>query len=186
MLIHLIRHTTPEVDSGLCYGSTDLCLADSFEHERAIVLAKLSSEYDAVFSSPLRRCAQLSEFISGSQQFIDSRLIEYDFGDWELRPWSEFTDDRSKVWMDNFVEQSAPNGDSMISMKKRVDEFWHELTNKDFKRVAVVSHAGVLRLIHASILETPLQNVFRLQLNYGAVFEIEHDEQSKMQTIKHL
>lgn len=186
MLIHLIRHTTPDIEPGLCYGSTDLSLADSFEHERALVLAKLRPEYDAVFSSPLRRCAQLSKFISGSQQFVDSRLIEYDFGDWELRPWSEFTDDQSIHWMDNFVEQAAPNGDSMISMKKRVDDFWHELISEDFKKVAIVSHAGVLRLIHANILETPLKKVFRLQLNYGAVLEIQHDTSSELQTVKHL
>jgi alpha-ribazole phosphatase len=186
MLIHLIRHTTPEVDLGLCYGSSDLALADTFEQERGLVLAKLSSNYDAVFSSPLYRCEQLSNYVNATQRFVDKRLIEYDFGDWELKPWSDFTDDQAKLWMDNFVEQPAPNGDSLVSMKKRVDEFWHELTNKKLKKIAVVSHAGVLRIIHANILETPLEKVFRLQLNYGAVLEIQYDAHSGMQTVKHL
>ena len=34
MLIHLIRHTTPDIETGICYGQTDLDVSDSFEKEK--------------------------------------------------------------------------------------------------------------------------------------------------------
>ena len=41
MLIHLIRHTKPEIAAGICYGQTDLELASSFTQEADTVLSKL-------------------------------------------------------------------------------------------------------------------------------------------------
>lgn len=186
MLIHLIRHTTPDIDTGICYGNSDLLLANTFEQERAVIMNKLEPYYDAVFTSPLLRCAKLSESINTKQHFFDDRLKEYNFGDWELRPWSDFMDGEAKIWMDNFVEQAAPNGDSLVSMQKRVDNFWQELVYKDLNKVAVVTHSGVQRLIHAAILKTPLSHLFRLQLNYGAILEVHSNLDTGLETIKHL
>jgi len=36
--IYLIRHTTPKVEKGICYGQTDLNLADTFEQEKERIL----------------------------------------------------------------------------------------------------------------------------------------------------
>ena len=58
MRIHLIRHTTPDIKKGLCYGQTDLDVTDTFEQEKEHVLSKLLGEYDAVFTSPLQRCSK--------------------------------------------------------------------------------------------------------------------------------
>jgi len=33
MEIYLIRHTTPDVAKGICYGQTDLDVANTFEEE---------------------------------------------------------------------------------------------------------------------------------------------------------
>lgn len=186
MIIHLIRHTTPRIDAGICYGQSDLDLAPSFESESAAVLAKLLGNYDAVYTSPLQRCARLADKISASRRHIDDRLMEYNFGDWELLPWAEFKSNDALSWMDNFVDQAAPNGDSMLSMKQRVDEFYAELVRSKLDTVAVVTHSGVQRLLHAHILATPLSHLFRLQLEFGAILELKIDQKSGLQTIKHL
>lgn len=186
MIIHLIRHTTPDIDLGLCYGQTDLDLAETFEQESTAVLNKLRPNYDAVITSPLQRCSKLADKIAAKQRMVDNRLMEYNFGDWELKPWSEFKTADTQAWMDNFVDQPAPNGDSMISMKSRVDDFFTDLLSKDYQHVAVVSHSGVQRLLHGHILSTPMTHMFRLQLEFGAVLEIKVDQQSGLQTIKHL
>jgi len=186
MLIHLIRHTTPDIQTGICYGQTDLDVADSFESERKAVLNKLENEYDVIYTSPLQRCSKLANHLNGQQRVSDKRIMEYNFGDWELLPWSEFTTIEAKDWMDNFVEQAAPNGESIISMQARVIDFFNELLNKDYQKVAIVSHSGVQRLLHAHILETPLTHLFRLQLAFGAVLEIKSNKESGLLTIKHL
>ena len=185
MLVHLIRHTTPDVDKGTCYGQTDLNLAPSFEHEAQTVLAKLKPHYDCVVTSPLQRCSLLASKINTDVRLCDERIIEYNFGDWELKKWSEFTCEATQRWMNNFIEQPAPNGDSLIGMKSRVDVFWQELIDSNHKSVAVVTHAGVLRLIHGLVFETPMSHIFRLQLDFGAVLELNVDNQNGLLTIKH-
>lgn len=186
MRIHLIRHTTPDIDPGVCYGQTDLALTASFENERETLLNKLNSSYDAVYTSPLQRCTLLAEYITGQQQISDQRLLEYNFGDWEMLKWSEFKSEEAQLWMDNFVDQTAPNGENMISMQKRVKEFWQELIQQPFDQVAVVTHSGVMRIIHGLILSTPLNNLFRLQLAFGAVLEVNSDLKTGSITVKHL
>ena len=186
MLIHLIRHTKPDVSPGICYGQTDLCLTDSFAQEKAAVHSKLLSSYDAVYTSPLQRCSLLADSIEAPKRFIDDRLMEYNFGDWELKPWDELNSPAVQQWMDNFVDQPAPNGDSILSMKKRVDDFFDELYKSNDENIAVVSHSGVQRLIHAKILMTPLSHLFRLQLDFGAVLELKRNSEQTLCTIKHL
>lgn len=186
MIIHIIRHTRPDIKPGICYGQTDLALADSFDRDSKQVMTKLFDHYDAIYTSPLQRCALLSEKFRSDSRTIDPRLMEYNFGNWELKPWNDFTSDTAKSWMNNFVEQAAPSGDSMITMQARVSEFWSELLVKNHNRVAIVTHSGVQRLIHGLILETPMTHLFRLQLDFGAVLEVNSDIKSGLISIKHL
>ncbi len=186
MLIHLIRHTTPQIDSGICYGQTDLDLADSFMQEKDVVLSKILPQYDVVYTSPLKRCARLAEYVTTEQRVSDPRLMEYNFGDWELLPWNEFKTEEAKTWMNHFVDQAAPNGDSMLSMHKRVDDFWQEVIHQPHASIAIVTHSGVQRLIHGYILETPMTHLFRLQLEFGAIVEVNSDAKTGLMTVKHL
>ena len=186
MLIHVIRHTTPAVDKGVCYGQSDLDVAASFEEELKTVLTKTHNHYDAVFTSPLKRCSLLAEHIQGDKRFMDKRIMEYNFGDWELVPWREFKSASAKSWMDNFVDQPAPNGESLIIMQERVMAFFCTLLKQNYQTVALVTHSGVQRLIHGHILNTPLTHLFRLQLGFGAVLEINYDASSDLLTVKHL
>lgn len=186
MIIHLIRHTTPDIEPGICYGQTDLDVANSFEGEKQIVLSKILDQYDVAYTSPLQRCAKLAKSLSAAKHITDERIMEYNFGDWELLPWNEFKSDKAKNWMNNFVDQPAPNGDSMISMQKRVMSFFDELIKLPYESVAIVTHSGVQRLLHGHILETPLTHLFRLQLSFGAVLEINSDSTTGLLTVKHL
>jgi len=111
MIIHLVRHTTPAIDEGICYGQTDLDLSANFKQERKAVMAKLKSKYDAVYTSPLKRCSQLAALIASENLVTDDRLMEYNFGDWELKPWSSFKSESENNWINNFVDQAAPNGE---------------------------------------------------------------------------
>jgi alpha-ribazole phosphatase len=94
MDVYLVRHTTPDVDSGVCYGQADVGLADSFESEWLILRSKLAHlATPVVFSSPLQRCAKLAQravdHFNFSSPFIDARLMELNFGDWELKAWQD-------------------------------------------------------------------------------------------------
>ena len=86
MIITAIRHTSVDVPSGICYGKTDVPLASTFRSELESIREKLTDDtFNAVFSSPLSRCTKLAkELFPERQIWIDQRLIELDFGIWEM------------------------------------------------------------------------------------------------------
>ncbi len=186
MIIDLIRHTTPDVQEGICYGQSDLGLASGFHEEFSLISDIIFDQYDLIITSPLQRCARLAATISGDHRRQDERIMEYNFGDWEQRPWSELKSDEAKNWMNNFVDQPAPNGDSIVSMQHRVLQFWQELLDCEHDKIAVVTHSGVQRLIHAHILQTPLTHLFRLELEFGAVIRVKHQRDTALTTLRHL
>ncbi|MBO0947406.1 alpha-ribazole phosphatase [Fibrella forsythiae] len=182
MTIYLIRHTEVAVGKSVCYGGTDVKLADNYAEQAAKLLLNLpATAPDVVFSSPLTRCRHLAEDLTTPtrKEYIrfDDRLREYHFGDWEMLPWSDIPRDALDAWMVDFVNQAPHNGDSFRAVFDRVSEFWREkvlpLANAESpKTVYIVSHGGVIRALLCLFLELPLQNAYRLHLDYGAVSKL--------------
>ncbi len=167
MDIYLIRHTRPQVAEGICYGQSDLTLADSFDEEWAVLQKKLPAHFDAVYSSPAQRCRLLAERLPTSLHFEEPRLWEMHFGEWEMRPWTEIPSEELQPWMDNFAEALVPGGESFRQVHIRVESFWQELLQKEHSGVAVVAHAGSLRALLCRLLSIPLQKAFIPALDYG-------------------
>ena len=61
--IYLIRHTTPAVAKGVCYGQTDLDITETFLEEAEVIRQVLPAGIAAVHSSPLQRCARLARHL---------------------------------------------------------------------------------------------------------------------------
>src|SRR5690606_37382738 len=92
MEIYVVRHTKVAVNKGICYGQTDVALADSFQEELAVLKNHLPNDFDQLFSSPLSRCKTLAEPFS-SEIIFDDRLKEMHFGDWEMKTWNDIPTD---------------------------------------------------------------------------------------------
>ena len=168
MDIFLIRHTTPDVPPGVCYGQSDVPLASSFADECALLRSKLPTPWDRVYSSPLSRCRRLAEQLC-SQPTEDNRLMELNFGNWEGQAWNEIDLVALNSWMDDFVNVACPGGESYREMAGRVGAFWKALIDEDHQSVAVVAHAGPIRALLAQQLLLPLKHSFRLAIDYGSV-----------------
>lgn len=184
--IDIIRHTKPVFEKGQCYGQADLELASSFEDEWQIMRPKLLDSYQLVISSPLQRCARLASKIGKQNIEFDDQFLEYNFGNWELKKWDEIDKAESTSWMNDFVETPAPNGESLREMHVRVLDAWNHLLQRKEEKIALVAHSGVQRLIHAHIFSTPLADIFRLQLDFGAVIRVTVDTKHNRTTLKHL
>lgn len=179
MTIYLIRHTEVAVGKSVCYGGSDVDLADNYAEQVAKLMLYLpTTEPDVVFSSPLSRCRYLAWDLapSATKDYIrfDDRLREYNFGDWEMLPWSDIPRDALDAWMADFVNLAPHNGDSFQQVFNRVSAFWHErvlplASAETPKTVYIVSHGGVIRALLCLFLELPLQNAYRIHLDYGAV-----------------
>ncbi|GAB4041447.1 alpha-ribazole phosphatase [Spirosoma jeollabukense] len=168
MEIYLIRHTTPNITPGLIYGHLDVDLTDSFLEELAIVKQKLPATFEAVYSSPSRRCTQLARQLA-TNFVVDDRLRELHFGDWEGKTWDAIDQQESQAWMDDFVNVPTPGGESLRQMHERVAQFWQDLLKTTHRNVAVVTHGGVIRLLLAEEKQRPLTSVFEQKVAYGDV-----------------
>jgi alpha-ribazole phosphatase len=174
--IYLIRHTKTETAAGLCYGQTDVALADSFVAEARLIREKLPelSEESLVISSPLNRCVQLAQTFSRSIE-MDDRLQEVNFGDWENQRFDDINANLLKNWTENFVTISPPNGESFNELCRRTGSFWDELlANKRAEQILLITHAGVIRALFAHVLQLPPANAFKIHVDVGSVHKLRH------------
>lgn len=169
MQLYLIRHTTPDIPPGVCYGRADIGLAAGFEQEAEAVRAKLAHlEMATCFSSPATRCVRLAERLGTPTH--DNRLQELDFGAWELQPWDDIPRTEIDRWSSSFVDIAPPGGECFRQLHARATDFWQELAERPpAAQTLVVTHAGVIRALLAEALGLPLHEVFRFHLDYGGV-----------------
>ena len=187
MEVYLIRHTTPQIEKGICYGQSDIPLEETFNNDRQKLLQQLPDSVDAVYSSPSSRCVKLSAHIKSNQEIIhDKRLMEMNFGNWEMKKWDEINQEVLNEWMKDFVNVRIPNGENFIDLHKRVNEFMNELIKTDHKNVAIITHAGVVRSVLCQILEIPLRNAFKIPIDYGGITKINIDKKSCYQNIEYI
>lgn len=168
MEIHVIRHTAVDVPKGVCYGQSDVALAATAPQDIAAVIAKLPNEFEQVYSSPSSRCALLAAQLSTPDVAYRPDLMEMNFGEWENKKWDELDQVLLGNWMNDFVTTKTPSGENLEDLFERVNAFISMLRRQDFNKVAIVTHAGVIRCMWASILEIPLHNIFKIPVNYGS------------------
>lgn len=184
MTIYLIRHTEVAVGRSICYGGSDVTLADNYAEQLAHIRTNLTTPPDAIWSSPLSRCRQLAQDLAPRDEAadvvevnFDDRLREYHFGDWEMRPWADIPRDALDGWMSDFVNLAPPNGETFQALADRVQAFWQDkiapmIENQSNGTVYVVSHGGVIRTLLCLFLDLSLRNAYRLNLDYGAVCKL--------------
>lgn len=174
MEIYLIRHTTPEIEKGICYGQSDLPLATSFQTELQELLKQHPSLNNphTIYSSPLQRCKLLAEELHSTAIQYDVRLQELNFGDWELQPWDDIDQNQLKPWMEDFVNSPCPNGESFIDLYQRVLSFKDDLLLTQNENVIIITHAGVIRSFLSYVNNTPLNEAFEYKVAYGEVIQL--------------
>ena len=173
MNLTFIRHTSVAIEPGICYGQSDVEVSAAFKAEAQQVRSKLLQRpFDAVYCSPLSRCLKLASFCGYTEPVIDDRLMELNFGAWEMKAWSDIQDPQLQLWFDNWVEAIPTGGESFASLIVRVQEFLEDLITLPFHDVIIFTHAGVIRAagILAGVFAT--SEAFDYQVGYGDAFKI--------------
>ncbi|SOU86586.1 alpha-ribazole phosphatase [Tenacibaculum dicentrarchi] len=172
MEIILVRHTTPNIEKGVCYGQADIGVIDTFLEEIPPILKEVpvNDTETAYYSSPLKRCKLLAEQLSETIIF-DDRLKELDFGDWELQKWDDINKPELDIWMNDFVNITVTNGESYIDLHSRTVAFLSEVKALKKQRIVIVTHAGVIRSLWAYVNNISLENSFDLKLKYGDIIK---------------
>jgi len=175
MEIWLIRHTTPDIDKGICYGQLDLDVNANFMIEAQQIKNHLDDVvFDRVYSSPLKRCKLLAEALSNNQEIIlDARLKEINFGDWEGQNWQNIDRGLLDNWGHNFIDHKPHKGESFSELMHRANTFYLDITRKKkHNKIALVTHSGIIRAFLIQFLEIPALKIFNLELSYGAIIKI--------------
>jgi len=167
MILHLIRHPKPLIDPGICYGRLDV--AAEAPELLAAKLRPLLSPGLPVWSSPLRRCAELALSLDIGTQ-LDARLAEMDFGAWEGRPWDDIPRAELDAWAADVAGYAPPGGESPLALQRRVLAFVDELAVPE---AVIVTHAGVIRVLLAHLQALPPAQWTRLRFPYGSHTRIE-------------
>src|SRR2546428_6419206 len=152
MDLYLIRHTEVNISPGICYGHSDIEVLESPLNQTLERLLTLLPQNSTVYSSPLIRCAFLARKIAG-QAIYDSRLMEMNFGNWELKAWNEIAATELTPWMDDFVHVTVPGGESFKGLNDRTNEFLQDLIANEQENVITVTHAGVIRSLLCQVLD---------------------------------
>ena len=172
MKLVFIRHTSVDVPRSTCYGQTDVPLAGSFPDEADDVRRRLDRyEFDEVYCSPLSRCRRLAELCGYPSPIIDSRLMEMNFGDWEMQLFDEITDPRLQEWYNDFLNVAPTGGESAMDQARRLQYFLNSLDVNRDRTVAIFTHGGML--IHASVMlgRKTYEEAFSALPDYGAILE---------------
>ncbi len=204
MKVIFIRHPETEANvKKLIYGRTESGYSEKGKASVGTVVEQLSdTKIDAIYSSPLRRAADLAEAIAevhGLEVTMEDRLQEMHFGIFENKTSEEareiYGEGFDDFWYD-FVNFQVPEGENLGQVRNRAVEFLQELlapeaSGESFadlmkkdpakavalqyeenRTVAVVAHSLVIRGALSWILNIPLEEIWRIDVKPAAIVEV--------------
>jgi len=148
MRLYLIRHTPPTITAGICYGQSDVPTSDN---DITALVQKLNgrwSEDIAVYSSPLSRCLKLAQRLH-KNPIADQRLMEFDFGEWEMQVWEQIPRQQIEAWASDVVHYAPGGRENLLQMTTRVMAFISDLQKHAHEQAVVVCHGGVIKILSA-------------------------------------
>ena len=178
----LIRHGLTDGGEGRCCGRYDVRLSSSGIQQAATIAKRLASEpISHVYSSNLTRAVQTARIVVEPHGLTVERLndlAEMNFGDLEGLSVDEIQQrypDIFHSWMTTPTTTQFPNGESFKHMTARVIGVLDWLVSRHSNEsIAIVTHAGVIRLMLARALSVPDDQIFRLAQDYGAMNRIKY------------
>jgi broad specificity phosphatase PhoE len=182
--LHLIRHGTTTMNVENRYrGRRDVPLdaqgwADAVEAARTLSGAGLT----AVYAGPLRRTINTAQVVADECRIPDVRilhgLVNLDYGVWEGMTSEEaamYDPAAFELYRSRPGEAVCPNGERLTDGQKRMVEAVQLMGERHKgERVAAVTHAVMIRLLAATILDLP-GDQWRIPVGRGslATFEVE-------------
>ena len=138
-----LRHPTPHVEPGTCYGRTDLDIA-KIGHEQIEQALLLTPPVKRILASPALRCRKLALSIAERDQVeihFDDRLWEMHMGEFEGMLWKDIDRKQSSEWFKDPFNNRTPGGESFADVQLRVLAALEQASVD----CAIVCHAGVIR-----------------------------------------
>ena len=178
MKITLVRHgEVQEEYIGKYNGHNDIGLSRrGKEQMHSLAQALQDEDYDAVFSSDLRRAHESIEHFIFDEVTYTKALREKSWGEYEGLGFEEITS--QGLIYENFLQWiKALGGEPISTYQERVNRFFQELCSCEYENVFVMTHAGVIRTLMGEYQGLTLEESFALKLPYGSVVVFDTKEQ---------
>lgn len=132
---------------------------------------------DAIFSSSLDRCRHTASMIATDQKMITSpALNEINMGSWDGETFDQIKTDHAiefKKRGDRIDTFKTLNGESFYDVSCRVIPFFDQCINGMGKKILIITHAGVIRVILCHVLNLKLKQLFQIKVSYGQLFVLQ-------------
>lgn len=179
--IYLLRHGALADDSRDRFiGQVDLPLAaEGIRQAQALAQTLRHENIGIIYCSDLLRSKQTAEIIADEINApIETRgeLREISLGNWEGMSRSEIKSSFPAQYAErgkDIENYRIPGGESFADCRLRALAAWKSILNCGSERVAVVSHAGINRLLLCHLLGMPISNMFRIGQDYGCMNIVE-------------
>lgn len=175
MTIAFVRHGETAVNrDGVLLGRADPPLTDRGRDQAARLAKRFARHSPArVLSSPLTRARDTAAVIAAAcdlEVVVDDRLVEIDYGTWDLVPFTELPIDAVAAWRAD-ARFAPPDGESLDAVSSRVAGLCVELLAAA-EPVVAVSHVSPIKLAVAwAIGAGPLVS-WRLRLDVASVSRV--------------
>lgn len=176
MILDLLRHG--ETEQGGLRGSLDDALTDQGWAQMRSAVAG-AGPWQVLVSSPLQRCARFADELGAHLNLPVCRvpaLQELHFGDWEGRSAAQIMQDQAdalgQFWADPYAF-TPPNGEPVHAFAARVLAAVEGLHQQHAgKRVLLVTHGGVMRLLLARARGLPRHQLLQVEVEHGALVRL--------------
>lgn len=179
-IIDIIRHGEP-VGGSKYRGQVDDPLSDrGWAQMRAAVEGR--DEWQQIVTSDLSRCAAFADEV-GQRLAIpverSDQFREVGFGDWEGMTAKDILarDEAalSAFWRDP-LQNTPPNAESLDAFYRRIENAWDDMLQSHAgKRILLVGHAGMMRVLLLKALGMTLEGFYRFDPRNATIIRIRVD-----------
>lgn len=186
LVIYLLRHGETEGLTRVYKGHIDVPLSREGERQMERV-TKFLKEYtkryelpcEVIYSSPLKRALYSAKILSKELSLkikTESLFKERSFGRWEGLSINDIVSlypEEFERWKSDPLRFSPPEGESTIDVNKRAEEAIKKILQNHNGQVFITAHGGINRVILCNLLGIPLENIFRIEQEFGCINIIE-------------
>ncbi|WP_263263904.1 histidine phosphatase family protein [Pseudomonas sp. RIT-PI-S] len=175
--LDLLRHGETERGGGFRGSLDDALTSAGWATLEAAVLGQ--GPWDAIVTSPLRRCADFAQALADRLQrplLTLPDLRELHFGEWEGRSAAELMASDAEAlgnfWQDPF-RYTPPGAEPLAEFVPRVEcGVAALLAGYPNQQLLIVGHAGVMRLLLARARGLPVSRLLDVEVAHGALHRI--------------
>lgn len=172
-----IRHAETDLAGRFCGHSNPPVNERGLGQIERLLDALRSEPIDAVYSSDLLRSVATADAIGGVFGLPSVKipeLREIDFGEWEGLSWAQI-ESRDQAyarrWSEAYPDLPAPGGEPFRAFESRVlTQVKHLLRAPTVSLAAVVTHAGVMRVVLRSLSRLDEQDAWERTRSYCGFF----------------